>query len=206
MDLFVRAKLASVELIVNKFVKAHEEQYVPHDLMKGILPVNIMEAVASDLVGGNRDNALAGTILAKYVPGHKKYNERTGEGPSSFSDDGRGILLNMALPGKWADLYATWNLAFVTTYPYPHMMVKLLIPSVNDYQDEPAEYIYNRAMALYTHIHWGLIRKVDLAAAGKEKEDWPDDHLTKFWGQVNKENAKEYNREARAAKYPWLFW
>jgi hypothetical protein len=205
MDLFEHLKLASVEWPMNKIIDVHEADYVPSDFLKGILPINILEAVALDLKDGFGDNACAGTYLAKYKPGKATYDARTGEGPSCFSDDGKAILLNMALPRKWANLYATWNLAFVTSYAHPYIMAKLLIPSVNDYKEVPAEYIYNRGMALYTHIHWELLHRVDFINAGKEEVFWPDEHLTRFWGQANKAYGKQYNREVLAAKYPWLF-
>jgi len=152
------------------------------------------------------DNGYAGTVLAKYKPGSRRYNDKTGEGPSCFSDDGNAILLKMALPRKWADLYAVWNLAFVTSYSHPYIMVKLLIPSVNDYKEEPAEYIYNRGMALYTHIHFELFRRVDFANAGTSEVSWPDEHLRKFFGAANKDYAKQYDNEVKAIKYPWMFW
>jgi hypothetical protein len=207
-NLFEHTKLASVEWPMNKFIEAHETNYVKYSFGKGILPINVLEAVAADALEGMGDNAATGGYLAKYIPGKRITDERTGEGPSTFSEDGKAILLNMALAGKWADLYTTWNLTFVSTYSHPYIMVKLLIPSVNDYKDVPAEYIYNRAMALYTHIHWEAIRLVDFINAGKDEVLWPDEHLSKFWGKVNLENAKKYDREVMIAKYPWLsfFW
>jgi len=63
-------------------------------------------------------------------------------------------LLRFALPRRWADLYTTWNLAFVSHYgDFPYLMTKLLIPQVNGYQDSPEEYIYNRLLALYCQLH-----------------------------------------------------
>lgn len=204
LDWFEHAKLASVEWPMGKFVGAHKDGYVPSDFMKGILPINIMEAVAVDASERMLDNAFAGTVLAKYTPGARKNNEETGEGPSCFSDDGKAILLKMALPKQWADLYAVWNLAFVTSYSHPYIMVKLLIPAVNDYEDEPAEYIYNRGTALYTHIHFEAFRRIDFINEGTQEVSWPDEHLREFFGELNRGYAKDYDRAVKEVKYPWL--
>ena len=200
MGLFEHAKLASVEWPMAKFVENHRAGQVAPDFMKYILPANIMEAVFADWAEGMFANGYAGVILAKYAPGKKDPNPKTGEGPTCFSDDGHAIWLNMALPRQWTDLYATWNLAFVTGYENPYMMPKLLIPSVNNYKDAPAEYIYNRGMALYTHIHFMAFRRVDFLNAGQEEIAWPDKHLRKFWGTANKRYARQYDSEVKAQK------
>ncbi|MCU0663166.1 MAG: hypothetical protein MUC50_12680 [Myxococcota bacterium] len=206
MDLFEIAKALSVEWPMGKFIEAQRAGYVAPDFMKGMLPINVMEAVAVDLSEGAPDNAYAGTILAKYPPGKSVYNPRTGEGPTTFSEDGKGILLNMALPGQWADLYTVWNLGFVTSYEHPYILAKLLIPSVNDYEHEPAEYIYNRGMALFVHIHFELMRRIDFTSSGGQEINWPMESIRHFWGKVNRDAANAYNAAVVKAKYPWMFW
>lgn len=204
LDWFEHAKLASVEWPMGKFVEAQRVGHVPSDFMRIVLPMNIMEAVLVDAFDGMFDNATAGLALASYAPGADEHDEATGEGPSCFSEDGKAILLNMALPKQWADLYAVWNLAFVTGYAHPYIMVKLLIPSVNDYEDAPAEYIYNRGMALYTHIHFEAFRRIDFIKAGTHEICWPDEHLREFFGRLSKKYARHYDGEVRKIKYPWL--
>jgi hypothetical protein len=198
MDLFEHAKLATVEWPMSKFIDNHKAQKIPPGFMGANLPMNIIEAVLLDWVEGMWSNGLAGIVLAQYKPGKRKHNPKTAEGPSCFSDDGKAIWLNMALPHKWADLYTTWNLAFVTGYNQPYIMVKLLIPSVNNYKEAPAEYIYNRGMALYNHIHFEAFRRVDFINSGEQDVSWPDTRLRKFWGKKNARYAKQYKREVKS--------
>jgi hypothetical protein len=206
LDLFLTAKALSVKWPIGKLLDAHKAGAVAPDFMKAILPINIMEAVAVDLKDGERDNAYAGAILAKYPPGKLTYDPRTGEGPTAFSSDGKAILLNMALPNQWAKLYAVWNLAFVTLFQDPYIFAKLLIPSVNDFEAEPAEYIYNRGMALFNHINFLVMRRIDCSNTGEQEVTWPMDDVRGLWGTVNRDASNDYNKSVFKAKYPWMFW
>jgi hypothetical protein len=201
MDLFDYAKLASVEITANFFLKFHKSGNVPVEFMKKILPMNILEAVAVDVTLKNLDNAYTGKILSEYSPGSEKVNASTGEGPSTWSTDRKAILLNMALPRKWADLYATWNMSFVSHYGhFPYVLVKLLIPQVNDYSDNPSEYIYNRALALYTHLNYAYYNRADNAKSSVKLIEWSDKNLTKLWGSSNKKSAERYEEAVAKAK------
>ena len=75
----------------------------------------------------------SGSVLAKHRPGMTN-DTRTHQGPTSISCDGQKLELRPPLPLQWADLYSTWNMAFITnselTLAWPYYMVKLLIPSV----------------------------------------------------------------------------
>ena len=77
---------------------------------------------------------------------------RTGAGPTRFSEDGQRIEFRPPLPRQWADLYQTWNMAFISKYPdFPFFMAKLLIPSVSGYQGRPENYLYPRDLIQETH-------------------------------------------------------
>ena len=71
--------------------------------------------------------------MAKNRPGLKN-DTRTHQGSTRVSYDGQRVEFRPPLPRQWADLYTTWNLAFVTnselTKAWPYFFVKLLIPSV----------------------------------------------------------------------------
>jgi hypothetical protein len=109
-------------------------------------------------------------------------------------------LLSFALPQRWADLYATWNLAFVSHYgDFPYLVPKLLIPQVNGYQDSPEEYIYNRLLALYCQLHFTGFGRVDLARQGRKAIDWHDEALTKLWSSVNRDSAGKYSEAVKSA-------
>ena len=96
------------------------------------LVVNIMEAVLEDERNRNFDNAEAGIILAKF-PHTKEYNNKTGSGPCHLSRKLQVLECAQPLTRHWADLYSTWNLAFVSEFPdFVYYLPKLLIPSVRE--------------------------------------------------------------------------
>ena len=68
-------------------------------------------------------------------PGGGENNTRTHQGPTTISDGGQTIEFRPPFPGLWADLYTTWNMAFVTipelSEAWPYWLVKLVIPSVS---------------------------------------------------------------------------
>ena len=102
----------------------------------------------------------------------------------------------MALPKEWADLYQVWNMAFVSQIDnYPFWIAKLLIPQVSDYKDRPEEYIYRRALALYTSEHYILFGGRDDKRQGIPTINWPDKALTAAWGKANASAAVAYDRD-----------
>lgn len=74
----------------------------------------------------------------------------------------------------------------------PYFMTKLLIPQVSGYQDTPEEYLYNRALALYTHVYFTVFSRIENEELGKERIQWNDTDLTLLWGKVNKESSRKY--------------
>jgi hypothetical protein len=191
-------KLASVEAGIERVLDYHRSGKVPGTFMRTILPMNILEATSADLARGCFGNVHAGRVLAQYRPGASHQDKKTGEGPTVWSPDHRIMLFQMALPRLWADLYATWNLAFVSQMPdSPFLMAKLLIPIVNDYDDQPAGYIYHRGVALYAHLHYAGFRSWDLAATGQRLLQWQNRRLTIRWGRVNSEAAGHYKKAVK---------
>lgn len=184
LDTFSKMKLASVEKPMNDYLTFHATGVIPANYAKLDLPLNIFEAVAEDLSADRRDNAKAGTVLAFNLPGQQ---------PARFSDDGKAVLLTMPQPKAWADLYTVWNMAFVSHFTYfPFVMVKLMIPQVNNIADNPEAYIYNRSLALYTHLHFSFIGQADQLMAGQPPMNWYDPELTALFGKVAKRSAKHY--------------
>ena len=148
-----------------------------------------MEAVLEDEGHGLVDNAETGEILAKYVH-TTEHDNRTGSGPCQFSSSFKLMECSMPLPLKWADLYSTWNLAFVSNFQdFVYFLPKLLIPSVSGYQNNPTPYIWSRALALYTYIHWyinwNLFNDFD-------RIQWKQDSITQHWGSANKISKNDY--------------
>ena len=146
-----------------------------------------MEAVLEDERLEHLDNAEAGLILAKYVHTREQDN-RTGSGPCQFSSNIQFLECAQPLSLNWADLYGSWNLAFVSSIPdFIYYMPKLLIPTVSSYQDNPASYLYTRCLGLYTFIHWRINW-----GQYNEKIQWSDASLTKDWGSANKISKQDY--------------
>ena len=153
-----------------------------------------MEAVSYDITHGNWNNAKVGKILAKVI-GNRKSSDCNGSGPSKLSADGQAIEYAPAYPMQWADLYTTWNLAFVTnSKSWPYAFTKLLIPSVSGYHldnsGNPQEFLYNRAMALYAHMNWSMLEYSN--GVIDVNLDWYSRKLSTLWGMANKKYAKGY--------------
>merc|ERR1719278_61996 len=139
-SMFFLAKILSIEETVRRGI-ALEMTNPPKSFGINPLVVNIMEAVLEDERNRNFDNAEAGIILAKF-PHTKEYNNKTGSGPCHLSRNLQVLECPQPLTRHWADLYSTWNLAFVSAFPdFVYYLPKLLIPSVSDYQGNPAGYI-----------------------------------------------------------------
>lgn len=186
MDAFAKAKLTTVELPISKYIEFHSTGEVPANFSEALLPINILEATLVDTRNGFLDNAFTGAVLMVNNPG---------ELPARFSDDGKAILITAPKPKEWADLYAVWNMAFVSHFEYfPFVMVKLMIPQVNNINAEPEAYMYNRALALYSHLHFSYMGQADQLKAGIEPMQWHDRSFTEAFGKVNKESAKHYEK------------
>jgi hypothetical protein len=190
---FEAAKVISIDVTIDRVLGFHASGSVDPGFTRLLLPVNIIEAMLEDIRLGHRDNAASAWPLVKNRPGSWERKAETGGVAARWSSDGKAILLGFALPRQWADLYTTWNLAFVSHYgDFPYLMTKLLIPRVNGYQDAPEEYIYNRLLALYGQLHYTSFGRIDLARQGASPIDWHDEALTNLWSRVNRESAKKY--------------
>ena len=198
---FERAKVLSIDIAIHRVIEFHESGSVAPEFARVLLPMNIIEAMFEDIRLGNRDNAASAWPLVKDRPGSRAREAKTDGVAPRWSEDRKAILLSFALPRKWADLYATWNLAFVSHYgDFPYLMTKLLIPQVNGYRDSPEEYLYNRLLALYCHLHHMGFGRIDLARQGRDPIDWHDEALTKLWSNVNRESAEKYSRAVKSAR------
>jgi hypothetical protein len=161
-NIFLEAKLQSVIPAIKDFIRfiSGTAQIAPDD-GRVLVPLNISEAVAVDFVAGHSDNARAGIVLAEHPVGQAA-NAKLDSGPSKLADNKKSVEWRPPLPQKWADLYQTWNMAFVSqAVASPFLFAKLFTPPVGCYQHAPAQYLYNRAIALYLHMHFTMFRVVD---------------------------------------------
>jgi hypothetical protein len=184
-----RVKLISVEKPINRMILSHENNFVNENFFKFLLPINIMEAAAYESTMKNFNNAKAGYVLARKYPESNIF-------PARFSNDNTGILIGVPRPLLWADLYSVWNLAFVSHFKYwPFMLVKLLIPSVANYEKEPRGYMYNRVIALYVHMHYILLGRMDGGSNRVNIMNWYSEKLTKEFGDSNYRSSQNYLKE-----------
>ncbi len=218
-DWFLKIKVYSVDEPMRYFDQYHDKRAadpafaLPPESGRFALSANIAEATLKDVTLGNWDNARAGWILTWHRVGGED-DPRTGAAHSRWSPDGMGIQYHAPLPKKWADLYSTWNMAFVTHLPeWPYIMAKLFAPQVLCYAATetepmpPSEYMYNRLVALYLHLQYMMFDRV----ARQQRNDqgnrvplyeasWLDPSVTemrKAWGEVNKKNAQQYKLDVR---------
>ena len=72
---------------------------------------------------------------------------------------------------------------------FVYYIPKLLIPTVSNYQEDPAAYIDTRILALYTYIHWKMNWN---HYNNNQKIQWADLSLTRDWGAANKVSGQDY--------------
>ena len=200
LTLFHRLKLAMVGGPVKQiFLKSHRLGRVSKRAGSWMLPLNIGVATVGDYLMGYKDNVKAGWTLTRNKPGAKAGRLHAGAA-SAFSEDRKAIRLAMPNPKEWADLYQTWNMAFVSQIgDFVYLLPKLCIPQVAEYQDKPTEYIYNRVLALYVYLHYSKFAKVRKTQNNEPYIQWSDRRLTELWGQVNAECAAMYEAELKAS-------
>ncbi|MDP3936139.1 MAG: hypothetical protein Q8Q56_04045 [Alphaproteobacteria bacterium] len=183
-------KYYSVKAAIKKALKAHEVKKVPGDFSSMLLPMNIAEAAVLDLFYGKFGNSKAAWSLIKHGPGDY-VDPLTGAAPACFNQEETAIAINMPFSEDWANLYASWNLGFVSSLSaFPYHAAKLLIPQVNAYHGAPGLYMYNRVCALYVHAHYVAMRQYEEPEFAETSYENPQ--IAKVFSDVNRTNASEY--------------
>jgi hypothetical protein len=153
-----------------------------------------------DKVKGFGDNAAAALPLVANKPGEST-NPRLQTGPATFSADGKKVLVAYSLPKEWDDLYQVWNMAFCSQIgSYPMWISKLFIPQLSSYKNRPQEYIHRRIISLYAALHYFDFSQIEDAKDGIPSIDWHDDALTRLWGKLNRESARDYKQLVEKAR------
>lgn len=191
-------KFHSIELPLLRFLKAKKKKRMSANFGKYILMLNIFEAMLVDLAVGLYDNAKSTFPLIVFSPNFKGWffgRYQKGE-PSTFSKDGKALLMFSPAPKEWADLYQVWNMAFVAQFAQaPYLLAKLIIPSVSRYVDRPAEYMHTRITALHLTMNYldsamnAPKIRVDLKDLGPAQRP-----LIDLWGRVNKNCSLQYKQ------------
>lgn len=200
---FGRAKVRTMEYVIDDLLRIHESGVVPASWGRAIVSLNILEAGADDALAGYVANARTSILLARTAAGLTSAASEIHAGPARFSADRQAIRFSPPLPRQWMDLYVTWNLAFCATFEdAPFFFAKLLIPRVIGSWCTPEEFVYNRALALYVQVYYGVFTRIDRSrrvAAGECDApletcptSWRDRDLTVAWGEANLTSSRHY--------------
>ena len=144
-------KYYSIKKGLDSNIKAIKTNQISKSHGKYILPINIIEIVIYQFFKGNRYNSKVGLYLAK--------NCSNLETPTINNNM---VQLKYSNPIIWNDLYQSWDLAFVMSLNNPLLIVKLIIPLVSNYRNDPESYIYKRLLALFTTINYQNPRIISL--------------------------------------------
>ena len=170
LSFFGRVKIALIDLYINMMAK-RKHNLEPIDEKAGLnwrLPVNILAAMLEDLRRGCDGNAHSAFELM-IEPNDQAVILGAGNAiDREWRDLGVGIV-TPPLPHVWANLYVSWNLAFVSTYECnPMFYAKLLAPIVLGlyHSEDPGLFLYPRVLCLYVHLQWYA---VSMRASEKSK-------------------------------------
>jgi len=187
---FFAAKTVAINKVIEDFLEALESGIIVPECHS--LSLNIIQAKALDLARGNLNNAQVAVTLAMQTPGGPN-DTCTGSCQRKLSSDGKSIKYYLSFPLQWADLYQTWNMAFVTNFEdWPYYLVKLLIPNVSGYRSDPSTYLFNRVLGLYIHIKWKWMGYLYGYQTALPDMNWIIPKLTRMWGKANYRSKKEY--------------
>ncbi|WP_345195718.1 hypothetical protein, partial [Kistimonas scapharcae] len=175
-------KLLSVDKPVKDGMRYRRNGQLDRSFTRNMLPFNIIEAVIYDIAQGNFDNAAAGLVLAKNHPG--KYSDASAELLSDST-----VKIKVPCPEHWADLYNTWNMAFVSDFnSMPYFTSILIVPSVSGYREWSCEeYMARRAYLLRS-----MLKYFSNLDESKRSHASPVASITRQWGRVNKASARHY--------------
>ncbi len=188
-DLFETAKFLTVDNSIRQYLELRAKTALTaEDLKKrnkGLF-LNIFEATVSDYARGYRDNALGGVALSMSM-----VQDMGIEGSN------RMVVLNFK-PG-WAELYETWNLAFVCgkVGNADIILPKLLIPQV--IAAEPRHYLFVRAITLWASAHMLMFYRLN--GGGKDPKVCDEmAAIARRWGQTNLPHAEAYSQSSTGTK------
>lgn len=160
-----------------------------------------MKKLDIEILSGHYHNAAAGWLLTLHKTKKKKFDTRTGAGPDYWSSDGKMVCIYTPFPGKWADLYQVWNMAFVSKLEdWPYFITKLLVPGVGNYQADPRGYMYPRVIALFLAMSWFAFINAERKNRREPLVSWYDPELTRWWGEENRKYTLHYKNLVREAR------
>jgi hypothetical protein len=183
VPIFLALKFRSVEHPLRRLLERVERGEVEADFGNWTLAINIAEASAFDLLAGRRGNAAVGRLLA-----------RSSAGRASFDAEQGIVTWSRPAAKAWSDLYTVWDIEFIVgAYAnFPYVLAKLLIPAVADYAEAPERFIYDRILALYLQVNWGIFLRCE--RRGSLNLDWPHAELVGPGARSNRACAEDFRR------------
>ena len=219
---FERAKMASIQVVVDQFVrdKATPRPSLGHAPQEHImgksgfglwwLSVNVLEAMTQDAGGGAAANAQAGASLFAEPPSKGEPIAPLQTLHSYLDDEWARYHHFPPYPRVWSNLYVSWNGAFVSDYPdAPMHLAKLFGPTVAgayndaDDADDGAQQrgtdrrgllLYYRTISLWLHLHFVAFSRAATLGDWLTQADWRAPALQLTWGQLNEAFARRYDR------------
>ncbi|MBF0442000.1 MAG: hypothetical protein HQK54_08860, partial [Oligoflexales bacterium] len=88
----------------------------------------------------------------------------------------------------------------------PYIVTKLLIPQVAGYQDNPDEFVHNRALSLFTHLNFTYIGRAQGAWTKEPVMDWRNEQFFRLWHRTNWESAQSFERDMQRAGASRIGW
>jgi len=170
--MFGVAKSYSINGAMDDYAKFREAGVITHDeseSRKQGLTLNCLEATVADFAHGYFENAKVGRALSW-------------DHPSVIDIVGQDRQVEYVNRMEYAQLYETWNLAFITgNLDYLNMLYpKLLIPTV--ILADANSYLFKRVLALAVSINFYLMATLQ----GKERVNFKGSKdLSDVWGHVN---------------------
>ncbi|MBD3280521.1 hypothetical protein GF389_03285 [Candidatus Dojkabacteria bacterium] len=109
--------------------------------------INVLEAAIYDVLTGNFKNALRGFKLAFIFP--IRFNRTT---------NNKKLEVHFKDTLEYVKRYELWNMMFLANFSTYHIaFMKLLIPSVSGFTEQPENFLPTRLVALYLYVNRSIM-------------------------------------------------
>ncbi len=184
-------KFSIVEEAVEGIVRALRRGAVAPDEFRKLLQLNINVMAVMD----DPDNNAAGMRLSARAAA-----EGDGHKADAATLDPNSKLIRLSFladPTEWVSMYNTWNAILgLQSEMSPFFLMKLLIPSVGNFYDDPKAYMHNRVVALYMFMVWRQSGPDQLSSG--EPVNWTLPKVADSLARQNLENTRTFEKRALA--------
>ena len=194
---FEQVKLASIDSVMTDLMiprKEGENANTPFSRDGTTLSLNILEAVAQDLLNGFPDNASCGVELMMACVQRPAVNGLGNGLNEEVRIDGSptGVWAQKPpLPLEWSNVYSAWNMAFVTGNfaDWPIYLAKLIAPAVLDAESKHVGlYMSVRVVTLWLAVNLNVLGQ----RRSRCNVNWRNVSLTSLFGILNRSAGCEF--------------